>query len=269
MPRRCATLMVKPKKRQLVALPANKNGAPSGLSGSVNSKTKVDLLGEDSWVIVKKQRVTILVPPLPVAKESQMPNPGLSQPQAIPQETNTKRWQVSSETCPLRDSVVEREKSTSLDIQVTRKIPSAQPVSTSVKAPRLYFGRGSDNTEGVGTFKPQRMLGPNSAAKAIKRPTLLHEPINFPIGGVLLNQRMRALNLERKLQRAGGLSRWLALLGLGQFVKIFQRRSVDKFQLINLTMKKLKDMGADAVGPRRKLIHAIDCLCQPYCFEAW
>ncbi|CBI39091.3 unnamed protein product, partial [Vitis vinifera] len=107
---RCATLMVKPKKRQLAALPANKNGAPSGLSGSVNSKTKVDLLGEDSWVIVKKQRVTILVPPLPVAKESQMPNPGLSQPQAIPQETNTKRWQVSSEACPLRDSVVEREK---------------------------------------------------------------------------------------------------------------------------------------------------------------
>ncbi|RVW96491.1 hypothetical protein CK203_029749 [Vitis vinifera] len=237
--------MVKPKKRQLAALPANKNGAPSGLSGSVNSKTKVDLLGEDR----------------------------LSQPQAIPQETNTKRWQVSSEACPLRDSVVEREKSTSLgsqrDIQVTQKIPSAQPVSTSVKPPRLYFGRGSDNTEGVGTFKPQRMLGPNSAAKAIKRPTLLHEPINFPIGGVLLNQRMRALNLERKLQRAGGLSRWLALLGLGQFVKIFQRRSVDKFQLINLTMKKLKDMGADAVGPRRKLIHAIDCLCQPYCFEAW
>ncbi|KAM2890632.1 hypothetical protein FF1_008756 [Malus domestica] len=31
-------------------------------------------------------------------------------------------------------------------------------------------------------------------------------------------------------------------------------------------MKKLKDMGASAsaVGPRRKLMHAIDCFCQPF-----
>ena len=266
--------MVKPKKRQRpAALPANKNGASSGLIGSVNSKTDVDLLGEDSWVIVKKQRVTILVPPLPVAKQSQMPNPGLSQPQAIPQETITNRWQVSSETNPLMDPVLERERSTSLghkmDTQVTRKLPSAQPVSTSVKPPRLYIRKGSsDKREGVGTFKPQRMLGPNSAAKAIEQPMHLHEPIKLPIGSVVVNQQMRALNLERKLQRAGGLSRWLALLGLGQFVKIFKGNRVDKFQLINMTMKKLKDMGADAVGPRRKLIHALDCLCQPYCFEA-
>lgn len=261
--------MVKPKKRQLAALPAKNNGAPSDLISSVNMKTDVDLLGEDCWVIVKKQRVTILVPPLPVAKQSQMPNPGLGQPQA--HETTTNRQQVSSETNPLMDPVLERERSTSIgpkmDIQVAPKLPSAQPVSTSIKQPRLYFGKGSEKA-GVGTFKPRRLLGPDSAAKAIKRPTVQNESIKFPIGSVSLNQRMRALNLERKLQRAGGLSRWLALLGLGQFVQIFKGNSIDKFQLVNMTMKKLKDMGADAVGPRRKLIHAIDCLCQPYCFEA-
>lgn len=263
--------MVKSKKRQLAALPANKNGASGGSKGSVNSKTKMDLLGEDSWVIVKKQRVTILVPPLPVTKQCQMPNPALSQPQVVPQETINKRREVSGETCPLMDSVVEREMSASLgpkmDTLAAQKTPSA-PVSTSVKPQRPHFGMESGNRGGVGAFKHPRMLGPTSAAKAIKRPTVILEPSNFPIGSVLLNQRMRALNLERKLRRAGGLSRWLALLGLGQFVKIFQGKSVDKFQLINLTMKKLKDMGADAVGPRRKLIHAIDCLCQPYCFES-
>ena len=74
---------------------------------------------------------------------------------------------------------------------------------------------------------------------------------------------MRASNLDRKLQRDGGLSHWLGSLGIDQLVKIFQGRSVNQFQLVNLTMKELKDMDADAVGLGRKLMQAIDCLCQP------
>ncbi|MFS7990983.1 hypothetical protein Hanom_Chr12g01065431 [Helianthus anomalus] len=53
-------------------------------------------------------------------------------------------------------------------------------------------------------------------------------------GHILANLKMRALNLERKLKRAGGLDRWLVSIGLGQFVKIFRCKCVSKVQLVNL-----------------------------------
>eukprot|EP01018_Ginkgo_biloba_P031331 Gb_01244 [translate_table: standard] len=85
----------------------------------------------------------------------------------------------------------------------------------------------------------------------------------------LESQTKRALTLGRKLEEAGGLSRWLVSQGLGQFVEIFQREKIKEFQLLQLTMGTLKEMGAHAVGPRRKLIHAIDQLSRPYYFEAF
>jgi hypothetical protein len=118
------------------------------------------------------------------------------------------------------------------------------------------------------TFRSIDALGVSNISKTIKRSRLLLGPGSFLDGEMLLNQRLRASLLEKKLQKAGGLSRWLASIGLRQFVRIFQEKSFSKFQLVNLSMKKLKDMGADAVGPRRKLIHAIDCICQPHCFGA-
>jgi hypothetical protein len=39
------------------------------------------------------------------------------------------------------------------------------------------------------------------------------------------------------------------------------------YQLLSLTMNRLKEMGLVAVGPQRKLIHAIDNLSQPHHFE--
>ena len=83
-----------------------------------------------------------------------------------------------------------------------------------------------------------------------------------------MDQTLRATLIERKLEKAGGMSNWLGSIGLGQFETIFNSSSVGEYQLVNLTMNKLKDMGVDAVGPRRKLMHAIDCICQPYCFES-
>ncbi|KAJ6923914.1 hypothetical protein NC652_017281 [Populus alba x Populus x berolinensis] len=59
-----AEFMGKPKQRHVAAKPASK---------------KNDSDGEDGWVIVKKQRVTILVPPLPVGR---MLDPGPSKPDA-------------------------------------------------------------------------------------------------------------------------------------------------------------------------------------------
>lgn len=263
--------MVKTKQRQLVAIPTNKNITPSGHIDSSKSNNDLDLLGDDSWVIVKKQRITILVPPLSAAKKLTTENPGPYQPQATTIKTAPNQVQPPIDICSIMPSIEEREKSMSLapkqGIQFARKAP-AQEMPTLAKPPRIDLRTEAGKPDQVGTSKIYKRFGVSAASKVIKRPRLLHCPSIILDGGMLLNQRLRASNLERKLQKAGGLSRWLASLGLGQFVRIFQRKSVNKFQLVNLTMKKLKDMGANAVGPRRKLIHAINCVCQPYGLEA-
>ncbi|KAI9152889.1 hypothetical protein LWI28_002538 [Acer negundo] len=250
-----SAIMVK-QRRQLIAVPED------------NSNSN----GDDDWVIVKKQKVTILVPPLPVANKSTTLNPGPDQMQEIPRKTVNNQSQYSTEPHLKKPLVDDQEKLTSLApkrcIQITRKTPH-QCIPTSGKPVMLDY-RTSENPDQVGTSKLHNILGVPNIMKTVKPPRLLHGiGINaLPDRSTLLHQRLRAINLERKLQKAGGLSQWLASLGLGQFVKLFQGKNVNKFQLVNLTMKKLKDMGADAVGPRRKLMHAIECVCQPYCFVA-
>ncbi|KAG0458131.1 hypothetical protein HPP92_023288 [Vanilla planifolia] len=80
----------------------------------------------------------------------------------------------------------------------------------------------------------------------------------------VVNRRIRARNLQRKLRQIGGLTAWLALQGLDRFAAVLERRKRCEYQLADLTMRNLKDLGMNAVGARRKLIHAIDLLCQPY-----
>ncbi|KAL5741973.1 hypothetical protein ACOSP7_028705 [Xanthoceras sorbifolium] len=251
--------MVK-QRRQLMAVPKD------------DSNSELYSNGDEDWVLVKKQKVTILVPPLPVANKSTAPNLGPNQLQAIPRKTVNNQSQYSTEP-PLKKPLDdERQKLTSMApkrcIQITRKAPP-QCIPT-LGRPAMLDYRISENPDQVHTSKLHNILGVPDNVKTMKPPRLLHG-INISASldrSVLLHQRLRAINLEKKLQKAGGLSRWLASLGLGQFVKLFQRKNVNKFQLVNLSMKKLKDMGADAVGPRRKLMHAIECVCQPYCFEA-
>ncbi|KAI5318765.1 PREDICTED: Sterile alpha motif [Prunus dulcis] len=258
--------MAKKRQRQLVVA-LHKNNTPSGLIESSNSDNDLDL--QDSWVIVKKQRVKILIPPLPVINKSPPPNPGPIQLQPVATEVAGDGSQLPVETCPKTASIHERKKIESLapkrGIQLTRKRPPAKHVSTFSKSYGQDLRMELRNQDQFVSSQCHRTLGVSKTSKAILQPRRSHGPSIFLDQGMLLNQRLRALNLERKLQKAGGLSQWLASLGLGQFVRIFQRKGLSKFQLVNLTMKKLKDMGANAVGPRRKLMHAIDCFCQP-CF---
>ncbi|KAK2999297.1 hypothetical protein RJ639_024567 [Escallonia herrerae] len=237
-------LMAKPKQRQLLV----KHTKNSTLNGPE------DL--DDSWVMVKMQKVTILIPQAPVTNQAAMCKPGASQPQGRPE----KFINTTSPSPVKTHSAFEREKfsSTTLEksIPTARKDPCSRPISTFMNLSESEFPQVAKPAGGF------RALGVCSTSKVIKRPK------SFLNREVLLNQSLRALNLEKKLHRAGGLSSWLASLGLDQFVKIFRGKSVGKFQLVNMTMNKLKDMGADAVGPRRKLMHALDCLCQPYCFVA-
>lgn len=259
--------MVRSKQRQLTAIRKKKINTANGHIDLSNFNNDLDWLGEDSWVIVKRQRITILVPPLPAAKNLTTQNQGPSQLQAVPRKTVSNQIHSPIDICPRMPSVDEHEKFIcKKGTRFARKAP-AQGMPTLAKAPRLDLRRDPENQDQADTPMIYKRFGVSNTPGVIKRQRLLHCPINFLDGGKLLNQRLRASNLERNLQKAGGLSRWLASLGLGQFVRIFQRKSVNKFQLVNLTMKKLKDMGANAVGPRRKLIHAIDCVCQPYSFQ--
>ena len=238
-------LMVKLKQRQLAAKHANNKNTQGGRLDSSNPNIKLDLLGEDGWVIVKKQRVTILLPPLPVAMKSKMANQGPGQLEAKPRKKVQDQSRLSVQMSP--------------SIEIDRRSP-LQHISTSAMSPALGLRVEPENPGLLVTFKSHKMHGVPEASKTIKRPRTMHCPYVPVSGSMLLNRRLRVSNLERKLQQAGGLSRWLKSLGLGQFVRIFQAKSINKFQLVNLNMQKLKDMGADAVGPRRKLIHAIDCL---------
>ncbi|XP_024027008.1 uncharacterized protein LOC21395636 [Morus notabilis] len=245
----------------------------SRLVGSLNSDPDLKFCGENSWVIVKKQKVTILVPSLHVADRSLQLNAEPSQLQALPRKRADNRSPRPTDTCPRMPSVDERKRSLSAasktDLQLVKKASSAPNIPTLTRTLRQDPRIVSINPNRSDTSKSHKVLGVSKASRTIIRPRpFLHGNGDFPDGGMLLNQRLRALNLERKLQKAGGLSRWLASLGLEQFVRLFQGKSIGKFQLVNLTMKKLKDMGANAVGPRRKLMHAIDCICQPYCFQA-
>ncbi|PKU70718.1 hypothetical protein MA16_Dca026830 [Dendrobium catenatum] len=80
----------------------------------------------------------------------------------------------------------------------------------------------------------------------------------------VVDRKIRAMNLESKLRSLGGMRKWLSLLGLDRFAQVLEMKNVSQHQLVNLSTSKLKGMGMNAVGPRRKLIHAIDLLSQPY-----
>lgn len=250
--------MAKPKQRHQLRTPVN-------ITPSVSAQESD---GEYDWVIVKKQKVTILIPPLPVTKKSAMPNPKQNQPQA--NLGNTVNAQSPSLIKPniWRRSGSDGEKSVSTTPEKT--IPDFQkpfaslPISPTPGLPKPDTSQPRLRSKFPAVQNPgyNRTFGVRSASQLNKKPRSFHD------GNLLLHQSLRASNLERKLRRAGGLSRWLTSLGLDQFVTFFKGRSISKFQLVNLTMKKLKDMGVVAVGPRRKLMHSIDCLCQPHCFEA-
>ncbi|PON82397.1 Mitogen-activated protein kinase kinase kinase [Trema orientale] len=265
--------MGKTKPRQLVAIPTKQNNISSRLIDSLNFDPDLDLQPETSWVIVKKQRITILVPPLPIADRSPQLNLEQSQSQALPRKKVHNGAEQPAETCPRLPAADERQKR-SMPVAFEKglrfkKASTAQNFPTSTEPFRQDPRMESVNQHQVRTSMTHKLLGISKTSRIIVGPRLsLYGHSDSHDGGMPLNQRLRALNLERKLQKAGGLSRWLASLGLEQFVRIFKRKGLSKFQLVNLTMKKLKDMGANAVGPRRKLMHAMDCICQPCCFEA-
>ncbi|GAU17560.1 hypothetical protein TSUD_341040 [Trifolium subterraneum] len=259
--------MVKTNKKHTGKSP----GKGSGTSHCLVDSPACDNQHEDSdWIIVKKQRVIILVP-APERSSTENEEPNHMHP--MPPVTSSNHEELPEETPNENPSYSEQEKAISLAVQkeirtVRRAPPPLLLESPSANPPQVDQRIESENLHQVSSsLKSQRLVGVSNTSNAIKKPRTLLAPKRFS-NLATLNQGLRASNLQRKLERAGGLNKWLASLGLEQFVRMFQGKIISKYQLVNLTMKKLKDMGASAVGPRRKLIHAMDCVCQPYCFEA-
>ncbi|KAL6133769.1 hypothetical protein ACLB2K_066003 [Fragaria x ananassa] len=257
-------LMAKKRQIELVGNPLHKRSTQSGLLDTLNSDNDPD--PQDSWVIVKKQRVNILLPVLPGANKPPLPSPEPSQLQLVARETVESESQLPINTHPKMASVHEKKKIKPVArkkvVELAKKAsPAAEYFPTFSQSMRRDIRTNSRIPDQMASSQYQRALGVSITSKAMMQQRKLQHV--FLDQGLLVNQRLRARNLARKLQNAGGLSRWLASLGLEQFVKIFQRKGFSKFHLVNLNMKKLKDMGANAVGPRRKLMHAIECFCQP------
>ncbi|KAJ4893407.1 Sterile alpha motif (SAM) domain-containing protein [Raphanus sativus] len=122
---------------------------------------------------------------------------------------------------------------------------------------------------------PRRSLQEPERRLAIQRNRRAshNKPVRFPrvmCSSVAMdNEKLRVVNLEKKVEKAGGLNEWVGSIGLGrEFERMLRGQRMSKFQMANLTMEKLKQMGALAVGPRRKLIHAIRCVYHPHCLRA-
>ncbi|KAK9921542.1 hypothetical protein M0R45_030047 [Rubus argutus] len=146
--------------------------------------------------------------------------------------------QLPADTHPKTTSVHEKEQIKPVApkrvAQLARKAsPAAEYVPAFSQSMRRDLRTKSRNPDQMATSQSQRPLGVSITSKAIMQQRGLQHV--FLDQGMLLNQRLRARNLERSFRKL----------------------------LVNLNMKKLKDMGANAVGPRRKLMHAIDCFCQP------
>lgn len=222
--------MVKAKQRKQ---------APALENESYDSR-EMDSHVDSSWVVVKKQRVTILLPPLPVVEEAVALKPH-------PKPVNGSLRTTLGEKCHQSEELVPQG-GTSSGGFVASPLNLTAPQQPESQPPHQ-----------LGTVEFGKLQKTSNSLKRIEQKRRFSCPCGYPNGCSLIKRRLRAQNLERKLKSAGGLSRWLVSLGLGQFVQIFEHRSVSKFQLAGLTMNKLKDMGAIAVGPRRKLMHAIDC----------
>jgi SAM domain (Sterile alpha motif) len=73
----------------------------------------------------------------------------------------------------------------------------------------------------------------------------------------------RFLNFKERIKKLGGIKTWLLSNGFQRFIPVFEREKLSLHQLFVISMETLKRMGVMPVGPRRKLVHAVEKLSQP------
>jgi len=247
---------------------------PSELSADI-SRTQNIIDENDDWVIVKKQRVTILIPPLsPAAASPQAGTAKVSSRQtSLPGMSRGNYNAATKEQVTMKKSQESSLEGLSVDgrIQICQTNPSENIVHQDDAMMRGQSSR-SPAAPVVKSDWPKHAdhavegLSHQAAGKATSLRNMygLGLPI---ISSHLTNKVLRARLLRRRVAQFGGLRNWLLTCGLGWFVKILDREKMGMYQIVSLTMNQLKEMGFIAVGPRRKLIHAIDSLCKPRQFE--
>lgn len=234
-----------------------------------SSRNSID--EDDDWVIVKKQRITILIPP---------PTPDAANPESDRPTVSSKH---STLTQSKRDWNAARKKHPK---QLIAKTPKDFPPEDGIS--EKFQVEGSESTVQkdvpriVGDIPPQCPAAPvvksewteggcqaveglfhQGSGKVTNSSGIMDDPRMPVISSPVANKIMRARLLESRVARFGGLRNWLFYRGLGWFVGILDSEKLGMYQLVSLTMTQLKEMGLVAVGPRRKLIHAIDSLCRP------
>ncbi|TVU06394.1 hypothetical protein EJB05_49606, partial [Eragrostis curvula] len=228
---------------------------------------------DDDWVIVKKQRISILIPPpSPDASNTQQDMPKVSTKQCnltrsskrngdaarkkLPEQLTAKKSQDS----PAEDDSTEKALVNHSESIVDKGIPrmKVEVLPHSLAAP---FAK-SELTKGVD--KAVQGLFPQDTGKATSSVRSMDKSRMPVVSSNVANKIMRARLLERRVAGLDGLKNWLFDHGLGWFIDILDSEKLGMYQLVSLTMNQLKEMGLVAVGPRRKLIHAIDSLSRPH-----
>ncbi|CAA7016164.1 unnamed protein product [Microthlaspi erraticum] len=191
----------------------------------------------------------IVVPSVPVTEHGILEKPAASRSKSVLRGLvgDTHVYTVEPEACPDFTAVDKPEIVRSRNL-ATRKAPAQRRSHQDI---RTHASRRVENHRSRTRRKPLRF------------PRVMCSSV------VMDNEKLRVVNLEKKVEKAGGLNEWVGSIGLGrEFERMLRGQRMNKFQVANLTMEKLKHMGALAVGPRRKLIHAIHCVYHPHCLRA-
>ncbi|XP_044961598.1 uncharacterized protein LOC123412725 [Hordeum vulgare subsp. vulgare] len=240
---------------------------------SIDPSRSVNIVHEDDdWVIVKKQRITILIPPLsPAAASPQAGTHKVSSRQVSLPRMSRRNCNAATKKNPKHFTMKKSLEGLGVDANMkkARTCPSESIVHQDDAKMRGESSRSAvvrcDWTKQVD--HAVEGLSHQANQKATNPLGNMYEPGLPIISSNVTNKVLRARLLRRRVARFGGLRNWLLTCGLGWFVKILDSEEIGMYQMVSLTMNQLKEMGLIAVGPRRKLIHAIDSLCKPGQFE--
>ncbi|VAI88683.1 unnamed protein product [Triticum turgidum subsp. durum] len=240
---------------------------------SIDPSRSVNIVDEDDdWVIVKKQRITILIPPLsPAAASPQAGTPKLSSRQVSLPRMSRRNCNAATKKHPKHFSTKKSLEGLGVDanIKKARTCPSERIVHHDDAKMKGESSRSAAAAvvRSEWTKHAVEGLSHQAAEKATSPLGNMYDPGLPVISSNVTNKVLRARLLQRRVARFGGLRNWLLTCGLGWFVKILDSEGIGMYQMVSLTMSQLKEMGLIAVGPRRKLIHAIDSICKPGQFE--
>ncbi|KAF3611035.1 hypothetical protein DY000_02050865 [Brassica cretica] len=258
------------------------------LQKPVASQSQAELRAKETF---KASRVQAVAPSLPVLDYCTLQKPATSHSQDELRAKTRKATLVHAVEpyLPVTGHLT-------LQKPATSQSQAENPATHHLQAePRDFVSDAQETAEFQAVDKPERVMdrsyttrkapGPSRSSQDCRmdsdrrmanqrsRRTGHNKPIRFPrvmcSSVVMDNEKLRVVNLEKKVEKAGGLNEWVGSIGLGrEFERMLRGQRMSKFQMANLTMEKLKQMGALAVGPRRKLIHAIRCVYHPHCLRA-